>query len=138
MRKLDNNMRDGVQFYHTTGTSVSSTTPSAKIVWRNLERCSTASTSGKQIATVPKPQENHILTGVSLQTHLEIQQIAAAGPKPQENHINLSSRASLQTWSEIQQIAAAGPKPQENHNPSRSSLRSRGGDSTKLGSGWWF
>ncbi len=127
MRKLDNNMRDGVQFYHTTATSsVSSTTPSAKIVLRNLERCSTASTSGKQIATVPKPQENHNLTGASLQSHSEIQQIAAAGPKPQENHVNLSSRASLQTWSEIQEIAAAGPKPQENHNPSRSSLRSRG------------
>ncbi|CAM6051055.1 unnamed protein product [Sphagnum compactum] len=127
MRKLDNNMRDGVQFYHTTSTSsVSSTTPSAKIVLRNLERCSTASTSGKQIATVPKPQENHNLAGASLQTHSDIQQIAAGGPKPQENHINLSSRASLQTWSEIQEIAAAGPKPQENHNPSRSSLRSRG------------
>ncbi|KAH9543821.1 hypothetical protein CY35_13G085200 [Sphagnum magellanicum] len=128
MRKLDNNMRDGVQFYHTTATSssVSSTTTSAKIVLRNLERCSTASTSGKQIATVPKPQENHNLTGASLQTHSEIRQIAAAGPRPQENHINLSSRASLQTWSEIQEIAAAGPKPQENHNPSRSSLRSRG------------
>ncbi|CAK9202100.1 unnamed protein product [Sphagnum troendelagicum] len=127
MRKLDNNMRDGVQFYQTTATSsVSSTTPSAKIVLRNLERCSTASTSGKQIATIPKPQENHNLTGASLQTHSEVQQIAAGGPKPQENHINLSSRSSLQTWSEIQEIAAAGPKPQENYNPSRSSLRSRG------------
>jgi hypothetical protein len=55
MGKLDNNMRDGVQFYHTTSTSLSSPTPSAKIVLRNLERCSIASTSGKQIATVPKP-----------------------------------------------------------------------------------